>query len=116
MSKFNSLISNPEFMKKILGAETKEKVKDIFADEGVTITDEELKFLGESINEAIEKYNEIPEEKLDNISGGSVIRRVVSAPYKISRGLIEGAAISTLSTIRGSIRGGKRTLHWFKKI
>ena len=69
--KFQSLLSNEEFMKKILQMKTAEEVQAEFKKDGVEISLEEVGILGSLSNKSIEKGGKpLSEEDLSEIAGG----------------------------------------------
>ncbi len=121
MDKFNKLVGDSEFMKKILECTSTDEVKALFKNEGLTLTDDDLKVLADDINEAIEKNVSLSDEELGNISGGSLIKEIVkkSPPvvgYKVARGIIEGAIVTNIGVVKSICNGAEHTLSWIKKI
>jgi len=69
--KFDILMANEEFVKKIVAMQTPEEVQAAFKEEGVEISTEEIGVLGTLINEYIKKEEEpLDEQDLENIAGG----------------------------------------------
>mgnify|MGYP004625014939 FL=1 len=121
MDKFNKLVGDSEFMKKIIECTSTDEVKALFKSEGITVTDDELKVLADNINEAIEKHVNLSDEELNNISGGLLVRSIIkrSPPvitYKIGRGIIEGAIVANIGIAKSIRNGVKRTISWIRKI
>ena len=67
----NALWTNEEFCKKVNDAKSTEEVIQLFADEGVTVTEEQILAAKASENEG-----ELTETALDSVAGGCVICRV----------------------------------------
>ena len=63
-------LKDSKFLEKIIVMSDKNEVKEAFKKEGVEITDEDLKNIRDLIASSVEKISEIPEEKLEEISGG----------------------------------------------
>ena len=63
-------LKDSKFLEKIIVMSDKSEVKEAFKKEGIEITDEDLKSIRDLIASSVEKISEIPEEKLDEISGG----------------------------------------------
>ncbi len=117
MDKFNKLVGDSEFMKKILECASTDEVKALFKSEGITVTDDELKVLADNINEAIEKNINLSDKELSNISGGLFISRNPRAvAYKLGRGVIEGAIVANIGIVKSIRDGVKHTISWIKKI
>ena len=69
-SKLKELLSNEEFMNKILAMEEPENVQKAFKEEGLELTMDEVKALGAAFTKAAEG-KELSEEDLDNVAGGT---------------------------------------------
>lgn len=67
----NALWTNEEFCKKVNDAKSTEEVIRLFADEGVTVTEEQILAAKASENEG-----ELTETTLDSVAGGCVFCRV----------------------------------------
>ena len=63
-------LKDSKFLEKIIVMSDKSEVKEAFKKEGIEITDEDLKSIRDLIASSVEKISEIPEEKLEEISGG----------------------------------------------
>lgn len=63
-------LKDSKFLEKIIVMSDKSEVKEAFKKEGIEITDEDLKNIRDLIAGSVEKISEIPEEKLEEISGG----------------------------------------------
>ena len=63
-------LKDSKFLEKIIVMSDKNEVKEAFKKEGIEITDEDLKNIRDLIASSVEKISEIPEEKLEEISGG----------------------------------------------
>ena len=63
-------LKDSKFLEKIIVMSDKSEVKEAFKKEGIEITDEDLKNIRDLIASSVEKISEIPEEKLEEISGG----------------------------------------------
>lgn len=72
--KLLELMANKEFVVSMLSQETPEDVQRLFADNGVEFTMDEIHEIGSKLAELEEKYgsDEISEEELMNVVGGSV--------------------------------------------
>lgn len=64
-------LKDSKFLEKIIVMSDKSEVKEAFKKEGIEITDEDLKSIRGLIAGSVEKISEIPEEKLEEISGGT---------------------------------------------
>ena len=65
-------LKDSKFLEKIIVMSDKNEVKEAFKKEGIGITDEDLKNIRDLIESSVEKISEIPEEKLEEISGGYI--------------------------------------------
>ncbi|MDR1627462.1 MAG: hypothetical protein LBR79_01650 [Oscillospiraceae bacterium] len=69
--KIKEKLKNKDFLKKIIGLETKEEVKKAFSEEGLEISEKEVEEIGEYINACMDKLSKMPEDDLEKISGGA---------------------------------------------
>lgn len=67
MTDIKSLMENKEFSEKLALTETTKEVIDVFAEYGVTITEDELEAALASVKS---NGNELDEAALENVSGG----------------------------------------------
>lgn len=102
--KLLELLKNEEFAKKIVAMETPEEVQKAFEDQGVEITIDEVKFLGEIINKSIEKGGKpLTEEDLEEISGGYNKEKII----EFGKGMREVLPITKVNTFNvGKTVGG----------
>lgn len=71
IEKVQKLLSDEEFVKKLILQETIEDAKKLFEDQGITTSIEEMKMLGRFIKKISEKGNEkLSEEDLKEVVGG----------------------------------------------
>ncbi len=73
IERLNKIILNKDFLNKLLTLEKIEDVKKLFSDNGIEITNEELKLMGEYLREYIRcesKDSKLTEKELEYISGG----------------------------------------------
>jgi len=67
--KLTELLGSEEFMAKVNGCETQEKLLALFAENGVDMTPEELKAFAKKLDEP---ECELTDDELENIAGGGV--------------------------------------------
>ena len=71
--KFKALLSDKEFVKKIVEMQTPEEVQVAFKEQGVEISIDEIGALGALINESLKKGNQpLTDQDLEGIAGGLV--------------------------------------------
>lgn len=72
VEKFNNVFSDSKFVKKILNAETGEKVKWLLKEKDLILEDKDLDYFAAALIKSIEsKYKEnLSNQSLENISGG----------------------------------------------
>ena len=71
IEKVQKLLSDEEFVKKLISQETIEDAKKLFEDQGITTSIEEMEMLGRFIKKISEKGNEkLSEEDLKEVVGG----------------------------------------------
>lgn len=66
-----ALSEDKEFINELLIQETEEDVKKLFKSRGVELTDEDVEDLKNLTKMCIENKVELPEEILENVSGGA---------------------------------------------
>ncbi len=76
-------LKDSKFLEKIIVMSDKNEVKEAFKKEGVEITDEDLKSIRDLIASSVEKISKIPEEKLEEISGGCADGLVDKLSYEL---------------------------------
>ncbi len=69
--KIIELLKQPDFMNKIINEDDVFKVKSFFKEEGIDISDEDLKKLGNIIYHSLDTISQLSEEDMKNISGGA---------------------------------------------
>lgn len=84
-NKIAERLKDRSFVEKLMGLGTPDEVKSFFKSEGLTISDDELKEMGSSLNDVISQFKDIPDVELENISGG------LGNPVKYVHGKLEDA-------------------------
>jgi hypothetical protein len=70
--KIKEKLKDKDFLKKIIGLETKEEAEKAFSEEGLEISEKEVEEIGEYINACVDKLSKMPEDDLEEISGGNI--------------------------------------------
>ena len=70
---FAALMDNKDFVVKMLSQETPEAVQELFRENGVDLTMDEVLEFGRELEKAASSGDELDEEMLANVSGGIVI-------------------------------------------
>ena len=80
--KLHKLYNDESFLKRMSTAESKEDVKSIFSEYGLTLSDEELNAL---ISLAANEAEEVTIDKLEHVAGGSAIGawEIFSTSYSV---------------------------------
>ncbi len=65
-------LEKKKFMEKIISMEKPEEVKEAFENEGIYITDQELKEIGETLYSVLEKISKLSDNEIKKISGGII--------------------------------------------
>lgn len=81
--KIKEFFSSEELSTKLLECQTSEEVKQLFAENGIDVSDEEIKILKDYIDKFVEKGGQLSEQELDAISGGWSLAGVVSTPSRV---------------------------------
>lgn len=109
IEKVQKLLSDEEFVKKLISQETIEDAKKLFEDQGITTSIEEMEMLGRFIKKISEKGNEkLSEEDLGEISGGSGGSLFVRGLGATIGALEYGAAGAVSGMLLGSAVGNYR--------
>ena len=109
IEKVQKLLSDEEFVKKLISQDTIEDAKKLFEDQGITTSIEEMEMLGRFIKKTSEKGNEkLSEEDLEEISGGSAGSFVVRGLGATIGALEYGAAGAVSGMLLGSAVGNYR--------
>ena len=125
IEKVQKLLSDEEFVKKLISQETIEDAKKLFEDQGIKTNIEEMKILRELIKEiSNNSKKELSEDDLEEISGGVSIKNGLR---KVKNGIVRtggtvigavGGAIqgtfsgTALGTIAGAVAGYKIAGKW----
>ncbi|MCM1321184.1 MAG: Nif11-like leader peptide family RiPP precursor [Bacteroides sp.] len=72
------LAEDQEFLKKISSLTSKEDIKNAFAEKGVNIADNELDIFYKMLTS-----KELPDEVLENVSGGGIFNFLINIVRKI---------------------------------
>lgn len=75
--KIKALLSDEKFVAGILELETPEDVCKAFADEGVTVTTEEIIQVKEQLASIGENNDELSEDQLEDVSGGYFVTTLI---------------------------------------
>ncbi len=67
---FNALMNDQDFVVKMLSQESAEDVQKLYAENGVELTMDEVKALGEALDKVDQPEGELDEDALENVSGG----------------------------------------------
>lgn len=99
---FNEVTSRPEVSSKIMTAENSEEIRTILAENGLSLTEEEinvvLEELGKSVEDVLADQDELPEEMLDDVSGGAAMLTLAIGTTAIK-------ASGTLAIVLGGATG-----------
>ena len=130
-------LKDAKFLEKIIVMSDEKDVKEAFKKEGLEITDEDLKDVRDHIEVTVEAISRIPEEELEEISGGygdglvDSISDWLSGPHKnkgtfvydhsdkiveagLATALIAGAVGGTIG-VQKLIQVGKKKGWWTKQ-
>ena len=109
IEKVQKLLSDEEFVKKLISQETIEDAKKLFEDQGIATSIEEMEMLGRFIKKISQKGNEkLSEEDLEEIVGGGKLKNGFIRAGGIVTGAATGALCGALSNgiIGAGIGGG----------
>lgn len=85
----NELISNDKCIKRILKANDSNEVKQVFEENGLNLTDEQIKNLKKVFADQLIKLNSMPDKELEKIGGGLDLKKV---GYSAESGIGHGGA------------------------
>lgn len=99
---FNEVTSRPDVSERIVAAESAEEIRGILAENGLNLTEDEMKTVLEELGKSVEKVladqDELPEEALDDVSGGA-------AMWTLMLGTATFKASGTLAIVLGGVSG-----------
>ena len=99
IQKVNELLENPEFISKFVAADSLEDIQKLFANEKVSLSDEEVK----NIVKIISDVSQMSEEDLSSVVGGaSGTEHMVNGAKHIVSGTLEGLGYAAGSIIVGT--------------
>lgn len=81
---FDSLMSNETFQEKLYGAKDVSEVKELFANEGVDLTEEQL------MEMLLPNGEDLSEEDLENVSGGGSVMNWIRSRLGGGKGAFGG--------------------------
>lgn len=96
IEKIDEILSNDEFIEKILKANSSEEVKQIFKEEDIDVTDEQIENMRKALNIKIKELNTMSDDAMGQISGGKVgVNASRRLGYAAQHGAGEGAMWGT---------------------
>ncbi len=98
--KIKALMAEEAFAEKLMACEEPEQVQALFAEKGVELSLDEVVAIGKGVSAALGEGDELDEDALDSVAGGSVASDVVNA------------IVGAVSTIAKNWRSIK---NWFRR-
>lgn len=74
---FKKAFEDESFKEKLSKVESRAELKDLFAEKDILLTDEEISELCEELNKSKDDNEELSEENLDDVAGGSIGKGVI---------------------------------------
>ena len=106
IEKVQKLLSDEEFVKKLISQDTIEDAKKLFEEQGITTSIEEMKTLGRFIKKISEKGNEkLSDDDLGNITGG-LIKGSATSQGVLTGGLAGMGTGAAIGGALGAVVGG----------
>ena len=107
-----ALSEDKEFISELLAQETEEDVKNLFKSRGVELTDEDIQDLKTLTMMCIKNKIELPEEILENISGGAYVKEWLGKNWDklIYVSCVVGASVTAIISILKLAPSVQRTL------
>jgi hypothetical protein len=107
------LLEDKDFAEKLLKLEEQSEVKELFATEGGLkgITDDEVEELGQSLGELMQRVASLPEDKLENIGGGTLGDFIKEYGKKLAIGAAALAALAAAGV--GVYKNSDKVKSWF---
>ena len=102
--KIKEVLAKEGFVEKMLECEEPEQVQALFAAEGVELSLEDIKAVGQSLNMSLSEGDELDEDDLDAVAGGS--SGVV--------GIIVDAVVGIVKSVNWR-SVGRRIANWFRR-
>ena len=123
IEKIQELMKNASFIKKLLGMENPEDVQDLFEDNGVALTLDEVKqiglmldkvFSGEITAEQLEQAasGELSEDDLEQVAGGVILAGI--ATMIITGVFAAGAAYGSYKAVEVTVTNWDSITNFFK--
>lgn len=77
--RLNELVQNEVFMKRLLALETDVEVQALLAENDVELSLDEIKFIKKQVEARLNGQEELDEEDLANVVGGSATAAIITA-------------------------------------
>ncbi len=93
------ILSDDEFLKKVLTAENDKKIRQLFSDEGISLTDEQVENIKNNFRDQFLKINQIDDENFQYIAAGRedyVNAALKGGGYGGAYGMWTGAGLGAL--------------------
>lgn len=81
--KLKEFFSSEELSTQLLECQTPQEAKQLLAENGIDVTDDEIKILRDCIDKFVENDGQLSEEELSEISGGWSVSGIVSTPLRV---------------------------------
>jgi hypothetical protein len=81
--KLKKFFSSEELSTELLDCQTPEDMKQLFAENGIDVNDDEVKIIMKYVDKFVEKDGKLSENDLDQISGGASLTGVISSPLRL---------------------------------
>lgn len=109
--KLKEFFSSEELSTKLLECQTSSEVKQLFAENGMDITDEEIKILKDYVDKFVENGGELSAKELDEISGGWTLAGAISTPVSVFTEVLVGLAYSPIEGWKKAVVNHHNRMH-----
>lgn len=80
--KLNELLSNQEFVEKLVNLETDTEVQGLLADNGVELTLEQIALIKKGVENQLSGSEELSDDDLETVAGGADIGGIIESVAK----------------------------------
>lgn len=80
--KMNELLSNQEFVEKLMSLETESEVQDMLAENGVDLSVEQIAMIKKGVASQLTESDELSDDALETVAGGVDIGGIIESVAK----------------------------------
>lgn len=95
-------LKNKELLNKVIDAKTEENVLEIFSENGIQVSKEDIETLGEFLSDIKQKLTKLSDNDFNNISGGG-FKGGILTPFEKEQELLKSAGLSSTVAVSASL-------------